>query len=102
MSIAASRYAFAALLKDGSVVTWGDPEAQRITWETMSALRQGQFQSVTANRYGFAALGVDGNVVSWGSTGSEYSSSSIDTTDVQESLSEGVVEVFHLVMHLLP
>jgi len=94
VSIAASRYAFAALLKDGSVVTWGDPEAQRMTRETMSALRQGQFQSVTANRYGFAALGVDGNVVSWGSTGSEYSSSSIDTTDVQESLSEGVVEVF--------
>ena len=97
VSIAASRYAFAALLKDGSIVTWGDPEAQRMTAETRRALRRGQFQSVTANRYGFAALGVDGNVVSWGTTSSERNPGSdylIDTTDVQESLSEGVVEVF--------
>ena len=95
MSIAASRYAFAALLKDGSIVTWGDPEAQQMTRKTRRALRQDQFQSVTANRYGFAALGVDGNVVSWGATSSKPSSDYlIDTTDVQESLSEGVVEVF--------
>ena len=64
VDIFSSRYAFAALKNDGSVVAWGDPlrggdtEAQRL-------LRKG-VQSVASTGTSFAALKKNGRVVTWG------------------------------------
>ena len=94
-SVASTRYAFAALLKDGSIVSWGDKDARVMDKKTRKALANGEFVSITSSRYGFAALADDGSVVSWGSTGSAANSKyPIDTSSVEEELSGGVVEVF--------
>ena len=59
--------AFAAILEDGSVVTWGDPG-----WGGDSSAVQDQLKSVQqvqATDSAFAAILEDGSVVTWGDPG---------------------------------
>ena len=64
-SISATSYAFAALLSDGSVVTWGNPQyggdSQHVRLHLASDV-----QSISATSYVFAAIKLDGSVVTWG------------------------------------
>ena len=81
-SIAATKFAFAALKTDGSVVAWGETWSGA-TWGYTYVGRTGTptpaheqpqltsgVVSITANDQSFAALKSDGTVFGWGSTGS--------------------------------
>eukprot|EP00439_Symbiodinium_sp_Y106_P050885 s2587_g6.t1 len=65
VQIASSSAAFAAVRGDGTVVTWGDPEAGGDSLPVQAKLRQ--VQHVTGSFQAFAAMLVDGQVVTWGS-----------------------------------
>ena len=94
-SVASTRYAFAALLKDGSIVCWGDKDARMMDKRIKKSLKKKEFVSIASSRYGFAALARDGSVVSWGSTGSSSNNKyPVNTSDVDQQLESGVVEVF--------
>eukprot|EP00913_Durusdinium_trenchii_P031271 g29278.t1 len=63
--IQASGGAFAAILQDGSVVTWGDPDKGGNSSHVQAQLVE--VQQIQASRDAFAALCTDGRVVTWGS-----------------------------------
>ncbi|CAK9096036.1 unnamed protein product [Durusdinium trenchii] len=80
-TVVASNSAFAALRKDGSVVTWGDAakgaESQEVvTWGKMeyggdsrsvsAALREEPLKLIVGTRNSFCALRRSGTVVTWG------------------------------------
>ena len=65
VNIFSSRYAFAALKSDGSVVAWGDPLRGGDTGDAQRLLRKG-VQSVASTGTSFAALKKNGRVVTWG------------------------------------
>eukprot|EP00439_Symbiodinium_sp_Y106_P028619 s3638_g3.t1 len=62
--IQASGYAIAALLGNGSVVTWGAPNFGGDSSAVQDQLRD--VQQIQASRYAFAALLGNGSVVTWG------------------------------------
>ena len=62
--IQAAREAFAAILEDGSVVTWGDPDGGGDSSAVQGKLKS--VQQIQAVHYGFAAILEDGSVVTWG------------------------------------
>ena len=63
--IQATRSAFAAVLGDGSVVTWGKADSGGD-----SGAVRGQLKTVQqANEQAFAAILGDGSVVTWGNAG---------------------------------
>ena len=62
--IHATHYAFAAILADGSVVTWGDPLRGGDSTGVRDQLRN--VQQIHATHYAFAAILADGSVVTWG------------------------------------
>ena len=62
--IQASQYAFAAILGDGAVVTWGDPRFGGNSSEVKCQLKN--VQRISASYYAFAAILADGSVVTWG------------------------------------
>ena len=62
--IAASRGAFAAILSDGSVVTWGEPNFGGESGAVQDQLKG--VQQIAASRGAFAAILSDGSVVTWG------------------------------------
>ena len=59
--------AFAAILADGSVVTWGNAEAGGDSSAVHS--RRRNVQQLQATTDAFAAILADGSVVTWGSVG---------------------------------
>ena len=64
VQIQSSGYAFAAMLGDGSVVTWGDADSG-----SGSIAVQGQLktvQQIQASERAFAAILDDGSAVTWG------------------------------------
>ena len=63
-SIAATSSAFAALRKDGTVVTWGHPEQGGDSTAVRDQLRE--VKSLAASDKAFAALLASGGVVTWG------------------------------------
>ena len=65
--IQASRGAFAAILGDGSVVTWGNAELGGDSSAVQGELRN--VQQIQACRRAFAAVLADGTVVTWGLPG---------------------------------
>ena len=65
VDIFSSRYAFAALKDDGSVVAWGDPLRGGETGNTQRLLKKG-VQSIASTGTSFAALKNNGRVVTWG------------------------------------
>ena len=56
--------AFAAILSDGSVVTWGDPESGGDSFQVQEQLRD--VQQIQSTDRAFAAILSDGSVVTWG------------------------------------
>ena len=62
--IQASQAAFAAILSDGSVVTWGDAELGGDSSAVQDQLKN--VQQIQACGEAFAAILGDGSVVKWG------------------------------------
>ena len=79
-SVVCSRFkpqcgAFAAILADGSVVTWGDAD-----WGGYSSAVRDQLrgvQQIQATGFAFAAILADGSVVTWGDADSGGDSSAV-------------------------
>ena len=63
--IYSTRYAYAALKEDGSLVTWGLQKAGGDSSGVRDRLEVG-VETVASTRYAFAALLKDGSIVSWG------------------------------------
>lgn len=63
--IYSTRYAFAAVKEDGSVVTWGSSQAGGDSSE-IDGLQNGKVQTIAPSRHAFAALLNDGSIVCWG------------------------------------
>ncbi len=86
--IFSTAHAFAALKRDGSVVTWG---ASSFGGDSSSVA--GQLQSgvseVFSTKNAFAALKSDGSVITWG-----LSSSGGDSSSVADQLQSDVTEIF--------
>ena len=62
--IQATDWAFAAILTDGSVVTWGDPEYGGNSFKVRDQLRN--VEGIQATEFAFAAILAEGSVVTWG------------------------------------
>ena len=67
---------FAAILADGSVVTWGDPETGGDSSAVQNQLKK--VQQIQTNGIAFASILADGSVVTWG-----VSAEGGDRSDVQ-------------------
>ena len=86
-----NEHAFAALMKDGSVVAWGD--AGRGGWfgSNIASKLQSGVVEIFSNKFTFVALKDDGSLVSWGNL---YSGGSTQTVSFPESsLQSGVKKV---------
>ena len=81
----ATSEAFAAILADGSIVTWGRPDSGGDSSEVQDQLKG--VQRVQANCYAFAAILADESVVTWG-----FPDSGGDSSYVQDQL-KGVQQV---------
>lgn len=64
LSVHASRYAFAALLADGSVATWGNECSGGDSSQVQDRLRN--VQGIQPAGTAFAAILADGSVATWG------------------------------------
>jgi alpha-tubulin suppressor-like RCC1 family protein len=62
--IQATSDAFAAILADGSVVTWGNPDNGGDCSAVQDQLRN--VQQIQATDFAFVAILADGSVVAWG------------------------------------
>ena len=82
--IEATQHAFAAILADGSVITWGDPESGGDSSTVESQLRD--VQQIEATQHAFAAILADGSVITWGDPESGGDSSTVESQlrDVQQ------------------
>eukprot|EP00439_Symbiodinium_sp_Y106_P071594 s2060_g12.t3 len=82
--IAASKSAFAALLADGSVVTWGSPDRGGDSAAVQDQLQE--IEELQANKWAFAARRSDKTVVTWGDPerGGDIRAVRSQLTDVQE------------------
>ena len=77
--------AFAAILADGSLVTWGDPDYGGDSSEVQDQLKG--VQQIQATYSAFAAILADGSVVTWGDPDSGG-----DSSEVQDQL-KGVQQI---------
>lgn len=68
--IYSTRYAYAALKKDGSVVTWGLKRSGAESSSLKNILDK-NVTTIAASRYAFSALLKDGSIVTWGDDGSQ-------------------------------
>ncbi|RAH14079.1 MAG: hypothetical protein CMB56_006525 [Methanobacteriota archaeon] len=87
VEIFSTKYAFAALKDDGSVVTWGaggSGDSSAVSEDLSSGVVE-----IFSSQSVFAALKDDGSVVTWG-----YEDYGGDSSAVSEDLSSGVVEIF--------
>jgi len=73
--IQATQSAFAAILADGSVVSWGDAKAGGDSSAVQDQLRG--VQQIQATQRAFAAILADGSVVTWGAAVSGGDSSGV-------------------------
>jgi formylglycine-generating enzyme required for sulfatase activity/alpha-tubulin suppressor-like RCC1 family protein len=80
--------AFAALKKDGSVVTWGEEYSGGNSTSVASSLSS-NVTAIYSNGYAFAALKKDGSVVTWGSDNVGGNS-----TSVASALSSNVTAIY--------
>ena len=62
--IQATHHAFAAILADGSVVTWGNPDRGGDSSAVRDKLKG--VQQIQRTSQAFAAILADGSVVTWG------------------------------------
>ena len=82
-TIVSTDKAFAALLKDGSVITWGDSSAGGDSSSVSSKLIMGETNSsavtsLSSSSGAFSAVKADGSVVTWGNSDLGGDSSGID------------------------
>ncbi|OLP91273.1 hypothetical protein AK812_SmicGene27044 [Symbiodinium microadriaticum] len=75
VQVQASGFAFAAILGDGSVVTWGDAATGGDSSAVQDQLKN--VQQIQASRGAFAAILADGSVVTWGSAARGGDSSAV-------------------------
>ena len=115
VDIFANRYAFAALKKDGSVVTWGrdnsggdkavyrymkvNNQSKPVKFKSISAELQSGVKKVFATGSAFAALKSDGSVVAWGAErygggSTVYNSINETYVSVSSELKSGVAQVY--------
>jgi alpha-tubulin suppressor-like RCC1 family protein len=83
LNVTPNAFAFAALINDGSVVTWGESGAGG------GVQIPGSFLQVFSTERAFAALGNNGSVVAWGDT--NYGG---DCSPVAPLLASGVTKIF--------
>ena len=74
---------YAALMNDGSVVTWGCSEYADSS--SVASELSSDVVNIFSNIYSFAALKSDGSVVTWGE---------IDSSSASSELSSGVINIF--------
>ena len=84
VQIQAGEFAFAAILGDGSVVTWGNPGNGGDGSAVQTQLKH--VQQIQASAYAFAAILDDGSVVTWGNSQFGADSSAVIRCDVGLSL----------------
>ena len=65
--IYSTNLAFAAVLKDGTLVTWGEERYSGDSHTVQKALRG--VAMISSTNYAFAAVLKDGTVVTWGTKG---------------------------------
>ena len=82
--VQATNEALAAILADGSVVAWGEPDFGGDSSEVEDQLKC--VQQVQANYYAFAAILADESVVTWGFPDSGSDSSDVATQLADETL----------------
>lgn len=87
-SVFSTRYAFAALKEDGSVVTWGKSSSGGNSSAVKDEI-SGDVESLYSTRNAFSALKQDGSVVSWGQ--SEYGG---DFRSAARLLQNDVVDIY--------
>ena len=75
IQVQASSQAFAAILGDGSVVTWGDAAAGGDSSAVQDQLKS--VQEIQANASAFAAIIGDGSVLTWGRAATGGDSSAV-------------------------
>ena len=75
VQVQANGYAFAAILGDGSIVTWGDADCGGDSGSMQDSLKN--VQQIQANERAFAAILGDGSVVTWGAAGNGGDSSAV-------------------------
>jgi alpha-tubulin suppressor-like RCC1 family protein len=88
------RSAYAALLDDGRVVTWGDTEKGGISSSVSDQLTN--VLSIASNSKAFAAIKNDGSVVTWGSDAYGGNSTVTSTTWEQNEAGISVQKVTNL------
>ena len=93
-------WAFAAILADGSVVTWGDPDFGGDSSEVQDQLKI--VQQVQGTFGAFAAILADGSVVTWGDPdfGGDSSEVQDQLKSVQQVQGTRVLQILELA-HLL-
>ncbi|OLQ00879.1 hypothetical protein AK812_SmicGene16413 [Symbiodinium microadriaticum] len=75
VQVQATHGAFAAVLGDGSFMTWGDPTESGDSSDVRDQLKN--VQHIQATEWAFAAIIADGSVVSWGNAGHGGDSSAV-------------------------
>ena len=80
--------AFAAVLADGSVRTWGHKDSGGDSSAVQTKFKQ-DIQHIYSNDRAFAALMADGSVVTWG-----HEKGGGDSSDVQDELQEDVEDIY--------
>ena len=91
--IYATKYSFAALKDDGSIVAWGESSGGD-TRGIEDQLSAKEFVEITPNGYAYAALKKDGSVLTWGESRYGIDMYNNNTNNIQESLSSGVLRVY--------
>ena len=79
--------AFAAVKKDGSVVTWGSP-GDGGNSDSVKGQLTGGVDNIVGNAFAFAAVKDDGSVVTWGE-----SQLGGNSDEVKSELQGGVLQV---------
>eukprot|EP00439_Symbiodinium_sp_Y106_P045481 s352_g5.t1 len=82
VQVRASAHAFAAILGDGLVVTWGDATAGGDSASVQARLEK--VQQIQGSQYAFAAIRDDGSVVTWGNASSDSRAVKYELQHVQQ------------------
>jgi len=80
-TIYSTRGTFAAVLQDGTVLTWGNSADGGDSYSVKTALVE--VDTIYSTRYAFAALLQDGTLVTWGRSAFGGNSSSVKTAFVE-------------------
>lgn len=85
--------AFAAIKKDGSVITWGDSSNGGEMRDTISSQLTSDTKTIYSTTHAFAALKNNGSVVTWGNWNGDLDFGA-DSSEVSEELISGVKTIY--------